>query len=576
MWAVLWIACSDATTPDATGTDAPDPPGPTDTDPGTDTPSTTGTPPTDPPFDPGLPAALAMAGPITCPDPSARATAYYDLKVAPGIREDLALLEHGGAVVADFDGDGLQDVFLAKTVPELRIQQPGQVFADEAATWFEGVDPHFDMSHTVGGAAADIDGDGDLDLAVTRFGEPNRLFRNDGARFTDITNTALPPRTCLDETGSTKRCKTQSASFGDVDLDGDLDLAFGNYGDTPDDHLDQGMAPGGADELYLNDGTGFYTDISHLLPASVHDGYNFHLAWWNLDADPEPELWSVHDFGFVRPSQLVDFSGVNFQGSTPALVVSNGLNSAAEDMGIAAGDWNGDGIVDFGTSSWRTYYVRESSAFGYLQILDGRGIVPEWPPPKEQEFGWGTEAGDLDNDMDLDVVCNFGKWSTYEGSALNEDDEVWENQGTHLGANFVPVADQSVWSSINDEQATRGLVLADISGDGWLDVVKGSLHGDTPLYLSNCGEDRFVIVRPRMATGNTHAIGAVVTATVGAISQKRWIGSGNTGLYGSGPAEAHMGWGAADTIDLLEVTWPDGQVSRFEDVPTNHVITVTR
>ncbi|MDX1495572.1 MAG: ASPIC/UnbV domain-containing protein, partial [Longimicrobiales bacterium] len=80
-------------------------------------------------------------------------------------------------------------------------------------------------------------------------------------------------------------------------------------------------------------------------------------------------------------------------------------------------------------------------------------------------------------------------------------------------------------------------------------------------------------VRPRMATPNSHALGAVVRAWVGDLTQSRLITAG-TSFLGQEPAEAHFGLGPATQVDELRVEWPDGRVSRLFDLPVNQVLTI--
>lgn len=82
-------------------------------------------------------------------------------------------------------------------------------------------------------------------------------------------------------------------------------------------------------------------------------------------------------------------------------------------------------------------------------------------------------------------------------------------------------------------------------------------------------------VRPRNTTSaNPFAIGARVT--VGGTTWLRWVEDGSTSQFSSSPAEMHFGLADAPVVDQLEITWRDGFVEVFTDVPVNHVVTVDR
>ena len=155
--------------------------------------------------------------------------------------------------------------------------------------------------------------------------------------------------------------------------------------------------------------------------------------------------------------------------------------------------------------------------------------------------------------------------------AGQQQDGLWLQDDS---GHFTNVATEPRWD-VADTEIGRGLVLADLNGDGWLDIVKRHLGSPTPMYLSNCGSEAWVKVRLRAPAPNTFAVGAKVRVTVGDQSQIRWIHSGSSGLYTGQPIMAHFGLGDAESIDLLEVIWPDTTVTAFQDVPVRRTVTIT-
>lgn len=510
-------------------------------------------------------AVASLSGPISCPDPSLRSASRYDRRQTPAaLPMTGAYLSGGGLLVEDLDGDGALDLFLPSDAVSEMWWGRGDGYYDElGAVAFAGLD----LTMAVGASAVDFDADGDLDVFVTRWERTNVLLRNNGDRtFTDVSAQAGIP---------THAYRHQTASWGDIDADGDLDLFVGAYGawtvvDVNEpvancaDHLPN------PSQLWRNEG-GWFTEISDRLPPEVHQGYVFASGFYDVDDDGYPELFVSNDDGGCAQSLLVD----NFGGATFVPDASSAFHPQSHDMGMAVGDLNGDELPDFALSSWTTVSVLRSSAneglqngAAWIDAASATNIVVG----KDQVYGWGTEFGDLDNDADLDLAMSFGYWSTYDGAGdpMDQPDALWVQ-----GEDGVFLDEGASWG-VADAGISRGVVLADLNGDGWLDITKRELDGPTPMYLSRCGADHWVRIKLRQGGWNTFAVGAKVRVTAGGKSQVRWLTSGSSGLYSGQPLELHFGLGAAETIDRIDVYWPDGRHSATDGVGANQVVTLTR
>jgi len=574
-------------------------PDPSTTEPTSDTATTVDT--TGPTGDTGpttqtVEATLEASGEVTCASPSTRTTLPFDRKISAPVQpvaQEEAGLAGGGVVIADLDADGHQDLILfslAAFDDQLWWGAGNELF-DLDTDVFRDID----LSDAVGGSAADYDGDGDLDLYVTRYLAPDRLLRNDGNRvFTDVTAAAglgshssespLPPLAKDPTRWEEGRLSSQSASWADIDADGDLDLFVGTYGvrtildvtGTTDcsDHLAD------PSELWRNNGDGTFTDIAHLLPYDTHDGYLFMSGWYDLDADGYPELITAADDGFCAPSQVLHNEGGE------AFSVDQFREDF--DMGMGVGDLNGDELPDFLFSTWNGISLWQSAdgigtgptGVGYVDAAGSYGLSVSGPPRDnpaqaqngDQVYGWGAELADIDNDTDLDAVMLFGYWAYYDGPGdpLQQDDGLWI-QDDGLFTDMAPDM------QMDDFGVGRGVVMADLNGDGWIDIVKRHLNQGAAMYMSNCGEASWLTVDLRMPdTMNTHAIGAKVRVTTADGSQVRWIQSGSSGMYSGGPLQAHFGLGDTAVVDQLDVIWPDGEISTFTDVGAHRHLTITR
>jgi enediyne biosynthesis protein E4 len=508
------------------------------------------------------------SGPVVCPDPAPRAERAFDEHRLPHQTVTGNYLTGAGIVSGDFTGDGAVELFLPGEFSMQMWTTEGGVFR-EITTWAL---PGLSLPNGVGGAAADHDNDGDLDILLTRFDDTSVLLDNDGhGTFEDISE-----GTGLEGTVH----KSQSASWADIDLDGDLDLVVGNYGPHIPDAFEPYLERGDPSELYLNNGDGTFTDISDQLTPTVHDGHVFMTGWFDVDGDQLPELFTVHDFGWARQSTLLWNRGGGVLESDSELELPTGFHPNFGGMGFAVGDLNGDELPDFIQTSSRDISALLSSE----TALTTEGYMwTEWQEPlgfslaEDQDFGWAAELVDIDNDTDLDVLALFGHWTAYPKPLPQERDGLWLNHTDCVGADFCfeQRAGDIPWH-LDHDGAGRGLVSTDLNGDGSLDLVKRELDGPTLVMQSRCGSEGWVVVRPRQAERNRFAIGAKVRVTHGDSSQVRWLHSGSASMYSSAPPEVHFGLGDHKIVDTLEVIWPDGTVSTAHDVEPRQVVTVLR
>ncbi len=123
---------------------------------------------------------------------------------------------------------------------------------------------------------------------------------------------------------------------------------------------------------------------------------------------------------------------------------------------------------------------------------------------------------------------------------------------------------------------SRGLVLADLDDDGFLDLAKRFLDRPAAVHLSRCDDHAWLRVSVRDAGRNPFGVGARITA-IGDDGRRRtrWIEAGSTSQFVGGPPEAHLGLGDLDEVDL-EVRWPDGETSTHPAVPTRRRVTIAR
>jgi hypothetical protein len=406
-----------------------------------------------------------------------------------------------------------------------------------------------------GFSAADFDGDGDADLIFGTASVGTRMWRNDGDRFVDIT----------DGSGlSSEALVAFSLPVGDIDGDGDLDLFVGHDGDgvEPPD-------PGGLNGLYLNRGDGTFEDISETLSEELRDGYTQVSALLDFDQDGDVDLYITNHHATYRQNYLLLNDGAGGLVNTP----NAGFDFGIESMGIGIGDLNGDGLPDILISGWAGFALLESLGSGlWARTEQLREIFPI--RNIDQEVAWANVLADLDNDGDLDAIAGFApaqrKLAT--DTVSNPEDQP---DGLWIWTDGVFVEEAADWK-LQTSRPTRGMVVWDYNGDGWLDVLKTASDKRARLWTANCGEASWLAVDLAQPAPNTGAIGARVVIEAGENTWTRWVTGASTSYVSSQPLRMHFGLGDVETLDRLTVYWPDGRHNSFSDIPARQRVGVTR
>lgn len=476
----------------------------------------------------------------------------------------------GGVAVGDVDGDLDPDVYVPRLDGSGRLfRNDDGAFVDITATVGLDVLPAVPTS---GAAFADIDRDGDLDLAVnTIVAARPLLFRNDDGRFAEVgAEQGFAPDAPALHAGF-------SIAVGDYDRDGWPDFYVTEYlGSSAGD-----AGPPVDGRLLHNrgaDAPGSFTDetaAAGVSIAALGPVYAFGASFADLDADGWPDLSVTGDFG---TSRLFHNAG---DGTFGEVTVAAGLGTEENGMGSATGDVDGDGLPDrfvssvfdargssiakggnWGATGNRLY--RNAGGGAFVDITDAAGV-------RDGGWGWGSAFVDLTNRGTLDLVQLGGLDLLITDLAapyLDGAPRVWRNDGA---GRFRDVAAAVGFDLHNG----RGLAVLDFDGDGLLDLL-GASPGARPRLFRNAsigtGEYLRVIVAP--GRDGASALGATVTVRASAqVLGRQVVGSG-TDYLGQSEDVVHFGLGdVADTLDV-EVTWPDGGTAALSDVAPNDTIVV--
>jgi hypothetical protein len=285
--------------------------------------------------------------------------------------------EARAAAWGDYDGDGDVDLYVGSSVSPIPTRNRlyrndgGRGFVEIAQTL--GVDVPGANTRQV--SWIDYDRDGDLDLFVAQRAGANRLFRNDGQRFTDVSRTV----------GLADGRRTVGACWFDMDQDGDLDVYVANQA-------------GDKDGFYRNDGEHF-TDIARQLgmeqsQRTIEEG-GVGCGVADFDNDGDFDLF-VATYG------------------APLLYRNDGkgrFTEVAQSVGIVAnehfvvaawGDYDNDGRIDLYVSGYRSANLRQKD---FLYRNEGSRFVDVLPREiAANDADHGVQWADYDFDGDLDLV----------------------------------------------------------------------------------------------------------------------------------------------------------------------------
>jgi len=500
-----------------------------------------------------------------------------------------------GAGVAwlDCDGDGDEDLLCTSGDGAHRLlRRDAAGFVD--VTPGGGLAP-LQVPDNIGVAVADFDQDGLPDVYLTNRGA-NVLGRNHGdGSFEDVT----------DAVGVGSPGWSTSASWADFDLDGDLDLYVGNYvgeiqfpyhvGEPNDLYLNEGTAEGPAfvergAELGV-DGMGVYgrPDVPPELVRTVGTpqlgaptaGCTLSTCTVDYDEDGDADLMVGNDFGmWVLPDVCYRNDGEpgGALAFTDVTLAVNFDLRPAYNMGINAADYDHDGDWDLYLSNLGDNVLMRNDGGVFSDATYTAGPVDGVVDGGDLLLtSWGTVWADFDNDgwEDLFVVNGHIPAASFIDNATESPNNLWLNRGDGTFERVDPTL-----SGLADLGAARGMAASDVDGDGWMDLyVMNNGHasiahpGDRCRLFVNRGKlgdpgNHWLSLRLIGTSSNVEGLGARVEALTPTALRKRQV-LGDPVYISAGTRRVHFGLGAERRVDVLTVHWPSGIVQELLDVPAD-------
>jgi hypothetical protein len=483
-----------------------------------------------------------------------------------------------GAALFDFDNDGRMDVLL--------LQNGGPESKSTNRLFRQGADGRFtDVSKgsgldvadfCLGVAVGDVNNDGWPDVLITGYGRVWLFLNNKDGTFRDVTR----------EAGLENPHWGTSAAFVDYDRDGWLDLVIVNYVEYEPNKFCSGKTskrdfcgPSGFDgtltRLYRNLGRTpgapadavRFEDVTSRSGLASAKGPGLGVVCADFNGDGWPDILVAND---GKPNHLwVNQKDGTFKEQAVLYGVAyNAMGQSQANMGIAVGDLAGAGLFDV----FITHLPDELNVCwkqGPAGVFHDRTAQMGLANPRWRATGFGTVFGDFDQDGALDLAVANGAVRLPSRPAANpppgfwgryaERNQLFANDGT---GKFKDVSEGDPFCG--PLAVSRGLACADIDGDGALDLLVTRVATSARLYRNVAPRrGHWLLVRALdPALGGRDAYGAEVVVEAAGRRWKRWVNPGYSFLCSNDP-RAHFGLGAAERVDAIRVTWPDGSREAF-------------
>jgi|HubBroStandDraft_3_1064219.scaffolds.fasta_scaffold01126_3 hypothetical protein len=491
------------------------------------------------------------------------------------------------AAVADFDGDGYEDLFVTDSAEGGRNHLYRNLYGER------GVLEFVDVAEAAGVAAGndagnatsaalwfDYDNDGRPDLLVVRFGH-SQLFKNLGnGRFKDVTRAA----------GLDRYLNSIAAIAFDYDHDGYLDLLLGNYfqpvnvfhPETPRFFPEsfETASNGGGVTLYHNNRDGTFTDVTRKAGLE-QSGWTLALGHGDANNDGWDDLYVACDFGTDR------FFVNNGDGTfTDRTATAIGFDTK-KGMNAEWGDYDNDGWLDVFVTNITDDYMREGNFLwhnnGNLTFTDVARETGTW----DTGWGWAGKFFDYDNDgwLDLYVVngwvsagpesyvpdifamivkpgidlADARNWPPMGGKSLSgyQKKKLFHNEGGQL------FREEAARHGLDSTRDGRGIAVADFDNDGRLDLFVTNANGEPFLYHNILPTGaHWVEIQLEGRQSNRDAVGTRLLLTSGGLRQLRFVNGGN-GFAAQSTRRVHFGLAQQARVDQLEVLWPSGRRQSF-------------
>lgn len=530
------------------------------------------------------------------------------------------LYNGGGVGIADFNNDGLSDIFFTgnQVSNKLYLNQGNLRFKD--VTELSGVSGH--ATWRSGVAVADLNSDGLKDIYVcgtlrgNSLHTANALYINQG-----VNQDGIP--TFIDSAvhyGIAHIGHTQHAAFFDYNKDGLLDLFLlinrhtGKSQTKFFGKVMDGTSPSN-DKLFRNNGNGTFTDVTRSA-GILAEGFGLGLAIADINNDSWPDIYISNDY------LTNDVLYINNRDGTFSDKIDNYIKHQSQfSMGNDVADFNNDGLLDIITldmlpennlrkksviaaGSYTSY--TNNLAHGYtpqhvrnmLFINNGDesfSEIGQLAGIHQTEWSWSPLFVDMDNDgfRDLLITNGFPKDVTDKDFGLFRSSQAGAVSDLKTLMDSIPVVKVSnqafrntrdlkfenvteAWG-MDQVSFSNGAAFADLDNDGDLDYVVNNINETAFLYENNLIKTTSAsganFLRIKAFNGKASGLGTKFTIYCNGRIQYH-DHSIYRGYLSSVEDVIHFGIGNNKCVDSLIVAWPDGRAQTIRKIPANTLMEV--
>lgn len=462
----------------------------------------------------------------------------------------------------DIDNDGVDEVWFGGGLNQndAIFKFGNNKFVDITSQTNFGNKGNFTSS---GVATADFDGNGFQDIIISRE-EGLHLYYNTNGKFTQK----------IIKTPINSKSTPSGITLGDINKDGHLDIFLSTYikknlmeGQT----IFEDKTYGSTSELLLNDGNDNFTSITKQAGLDyIHNTFMAILV--DIDNDSNLDLVVAHDTGEVRTYK-------NNGNLTFTMKDNPTTNKFAYPMGIAVGDYNNDGLVDFmfsNTGSTLPKFmakgdIKDASKFNEKWIVfrnDGNfkfTDVAAETKLADYEFSWGAVFADMNNDglQDLMVAENYIDLAPNKLFRLPSRMLIQKSDKTFVST--------ETKSGVKNPNYAISPLVSDFNKDGHLDLIWTNIGSQSLAYLNKVNTNNYIdVTLPK----NAKNIGAIVTVNLASGKKLTDFLITGEGLASDQTSVLHFGLGKGIAIKNITIKRIDGSLQTIENPKVNEIITI--